>query len=99
MPHLNYSLLAWGTKSQKIELLQRKALGVLYSKSPIAHTASLYITMKQPKLSNLCTCNLLKLYWNLYRCNVILINFLPKFGEPKKNDLVCYLLSDVYLEK
>ena len=48
MPHLNYSLLAWGTKSNKIELLQKKAIRVLYSKSPIAHTAPLYIKMKQP---------------------------------------------------
>ena len=38
MPHLNYSLLAWGIKSNKIELLQKKAIRVLYSKSPIAHT-------------------------------------------------------------
>ena len=42
MPHFNYSLLAWGTKSNKIELLQNKAIRVLYSKSPIAHTAPLY---------------------------------------------------------
>ena len=42
MPHLNYSPLAWGTKSNKIELLQKKAIRVLYSKSPIAHNAPLY---------------------------------------------------------
>ena len=36
LPHINYSLLAWGTNCQKIELLQKKA--VLHSKSPIAHT-------------------------------------------------------------
>ena len=62
MPHINYSLLAWGTKSNKIELLQKKAIRVLYSKSPIAHTAPPYIKMKQPKLSDLYTGNLLKLY-------------------------------------
>ena len=42
MPHLNYSLLAWGTKPNKIELLQKKAIRVLYSKTPIAHTAPLF---------------------------------------------------------
>ena len=26
LPHINYSLLEWGTKCQKIELLQRKAI-------------------------------------------------------------------------
>ena len=38
LPHINYSLLAWGTKCQKIELLQKKAVRVVHSKSPIAHT-------------------------------------------------------------
>ena len=64
MSHLNYSLLAWGTKSNKIELLQKKA-------------------MKQPKLSDLYTCNLLKLYHKLYRNRLppYFDNFLPEFGE------------------
>ena len=83
MPHLNYSLLAWGTKSNKIELLQKKAIRVLYSKSPIAHTAPLYIKMKQPKLSDLYICNLLKLYHKLYRNRLppYFDTFLPEFGE------------------
>ena len=93
MPHLNYSLLAWGIKSNKIELLQKKAIRVLYSKSPIAHTAPLYIKMKQPKLSDLYTCNLLKLYHKLYRNRLppYFDNFLPEFGEHNhmlRNDLI-----------
>ena len=83
MPYLNYSLWAWVTKSNKIELLQKKAIGVLYSKSPIAHSAPLYIKMKQPKLSDLYTCNLLKLYHKFYRNRLppYFDNFLPEFGE------------------
>ena len=83
MRNLNYSFLAWGIKSNKIELLQKKAIRVLYSKSPIAHTAHLYIKMKQPKLSDLDTCNLLKLYHKLYRNRLppYFDNFLPEFGE------------------
>ena len=93
MPHLNYSLLAWGTKSNKIELLQKKAIRVLYSKTPIAHTAPLYIKMKQPKLSDLYTCHLLKLYHKLYRNRLppYFDNFLPEFGEHNhmlRNDLI-----------
>ena len=30
-----YSLLTWGTKSHKIEILQKKALGALHSKAAI----------------------------------------------------------------
>ena len=53
MPHLNYSLLAWGIESHKIEQLPKKAIRVLYSKSPIAHTEPLFIKMNQSKLSDL----------------------------------------------
>ena len=43
MLHLNYSLLAWGTKSNEIELLQKKAIRVLYSKTPnCSHSTSFY---------------------------------------------------------
>ena len=93
MSHLNYSLLAWGTKSNKIELLQKKAIKVLYSKSPVAHTTRLYIKMKQPKLSDLYTCNLLKLYHKLYRNRLpsYFDNFLTEFREHNhmlRNDLI-----------
>ena len=60
MPHLNYMLLAWGTKCHKIELLQKRAVRLLYFKSPIAHTKLLFKRMKQPILSDLYTCQLLK---------------------------------------
>ena len=70
MPHLNYSLLAWGIKSHKLEQLQKKAIRVLYSKSPIANTEHLFIKMIQTKLSELYTCQLLKLYYKLYRSNL-----------------------------
>ena len=49
--------------------------------------------MKQPKLSDLYTCHLLKLYHKLYRNRLLLYfdNFLPEFGEHNhmlRNDLI-----------
>ena len=41
LPHMHYALLAWGTKCHKIELLQKKALRIIFFKSPIAHTEPL----------------------------------------------------------
>ena len=101
MPHLNCSLLAWGTKSNKKELLEKKAIRVLYSKSPIAHTAPLYIKINQPKLSDFYTCYLLKLYHKLYRNRLppYSDNFLAELGEHNhmlRNDLI--RLPDVNLE-
>ena len=67
LPHMHYALLAWGTQCHKIELLQKKALRVIFSKSPIAHTEPLLKIMSQPKYSDLYIINLLKLYYKLYR--------------------------------
>ena len=75
LPHINYSLLAWGMKCQKIELLQKKAVRVVHSKSPIAHTNPLFRKMNNLRVSDLYTCNLLKMYYKLYR------NMLPVYFE------------------
>ena len=93
MPHLNYMLLAWGTKCHKIELLQKRAVRLLYFKSPIAHTKPLFKRMKQPILSDLYTCQLLKLYYKLYRNRLpsYFEMFLPEYGAHRhnlRNDLI-----------
>ena len=45
LPHMNYSVLAWGTQCNKIELLQKKAVRVLFFKFPIAHTEPIFKRM------------------------------------------------------
>ena len=72
---MHYTLLAWGTQCHKIELLQKKALKVTFSKSPRVHTEPLLKIMSQPNLSDLYISNLLKLYYKLYR------NRLPTYFE------------------
>ena len=72
---MHYALLAWETQCHKIELLQKKALRVIFSKSPIAHTEPLLKIMSQPKLSDLYIINLLKLYYKLCK------NRLPTYFE------------------
>ena len=88
-----YALLAWGTQCHKIELLQKKALRVIFSKSPIAHTEPLLKIMSQPKLSDLYIINLLKLYYKLYRNRLptYFECFLPEYGGHRhylRNDLI-----------
>ena len=87
LPHMQYALLAWGTQCQKIELLQKKAHRVIFSKSPIAHTEPLLKIMSQPKLSDLYIINLLKLYYMLYRNRLprYFECFLPEYGGHQHN--------------
>ena len=82
MLHYHYIynvVLAWGTQCNKIELLQKKAVRVLFFKSPIAHTEPIFKRMNQLKLTDMYTCNLLKLYYKLYRNKLpdYFDNFLP----------------------
>ena len=87
MPHINYSLLAWGMKCQKIELLQKKAVRVVHSKSPIAHTNPLFKKMNNLRVSDLYTCNLLKMYYKLYinMLPVYFESFIPEYGDYRHN--------------
>ena len=80
---MHYAFLAWGTQCHKIELLQKKALRVIFSKSPIAHTKPLLKIMSQPKLSDLYIINLRKLYYKLYR------NRLPTYFDLIRLPIIC----------
>ena len=75
LPHLNYSLLAWGTQCPNIELLQKKAVRVVNFKSPVAHTEPILKGMNQSINSNFLTC-ILANYLN-YTKNYIAINCQP----------------------
>ena len=87
LPHFNYSLLTWGSKCHKIEILQKKAIRVVKFKSPIAHTEPILKKMNQLKLSDMYTCYLLKLYYKLYRNRLppYFENFIPVYGDSRHN--------------
>ena len=84
---MNYSLLVWGTQCPNIELLQKKAVRVLNFKSPVAHTAPILKGMNQLKIPDMYTCQLLKLYYKLYRNKLpaYFKNFLPEYGDSQHN--------------
>ena len=73
--HMNYSVLAWGINCTSTELLQKKAIRIINFKSPLAHTEPILKGMNQLKLLDLYTCQLMKLYYKLYR------NWLPVYFE------------------
>ena len=78
---MNYSLLAWGNKWNKIELLPKKTkktIRLINLKTPIAHTDPLLKKMKQVKLSDINTCHLLKLFYKLTAIQLLLL--LPEYG-------------------
>ena len=75
---MSYSLLPWGTQCNKIELLQKKTVRVLFSNLQLL---ILFKRTNQLKLTDLYTRNLLKLYYKLYRNKLPdhFDNFLPEY--------------------
>ena len=67
--------------------ISKKAIRIVHSKSPIAHTEPILKTMNQLKLSDMYTCHLLKLYYKLYRNRLptYFENFIPEYGESSHN--------------
>ena len=89
-------------RSHTVELLQKKALRVIFSKSPIAHTEPLLKKVSQPKLSDLHVylINLLKLYYKLYRnrLQTYFDCFLPEYGNTYALNLIVFLLYFYYFK-
>ena len=85
LPHMNYSLLAWGTYCTSTDLLQKKTVRIINFKSSIAHTEPILKGMNQLKLHDFytCTCQLMKLYYKLKQnwLPVYFERFLPEYGE------------------
>ena len=85
--------MAWGTQCNKIEFLQKKAVRVLFFKSPIAHTEPIFKRINQLKLTDMYTCNLLKMYYKLHRNKLpdYFDNLIPEYGVYRhnlRNDLI-----------
>ena len=59
----------------------------VHSKSPIAHTNPLFKKMNNLRVSDLYTCNLLKMYYKLYRnmLPVYFESFIPEYGDYRHN--------------
>ena len=93
VPH-QLLIAGMGNEMSEIELLQKKALSVVHSKSPIAHANSFFRKMNHLGVSDLYTCNLLKMYYKLYR-NMLAVyfeSFIPEYCDYRhnlRNDQIC----------
>ena len=73
--YLNYGLLLWGTESDKVLTLQKKAIHLISNSSYIFHTNPLFIQHKLLKIGDLFKLKLLKLYYKLS------YNLLPSYFD------------------
>ena len=71
--YINYGLLLWGVESNRIELLQKKAIRLITNSSYTAHTTLLFIELGLLKIQDKFKLKLLKFYYKLSS------NLLPEY--------------------
>ena len=64
LPHLQYSILAWGSKNNRLVKLQKRAIRIITNSKYNAHTDPLFKEMHLLKLEDIFELNALKLYHN-----------------------------------
>ena len=73
--YINYGLFLWGVESNRIELLQKKAIRLITNSSYTAHTTPLFIELGSLKIQDMFNLKLLKFYYKLSS------NLLPEYFE------------------
>ena len=63
VPHLNYSLLAWGYSCERISKLQKKAVRLVCKAHYLAHTEPLFNKLSILKITDLLRLKALKFYY------------------------------------
>ena len=76
-----------GNEMSENRAAAKESVRVVHSKSPIAHTNPLFRKMNNLRVSDLYTCNLLKMYYKLYRnmLPVYFESFIPEYGDYRHN--------------
>ena len=65
VPHLNYSILLWGSTSQKLQKIQKNSIRLVQLAKYNAHTEPIFKELKLLKLADLCTLHDLKFCYRL----------------------------------
>ena len=76
LPHINYGLLLWGSGSESIFNLQKRALRIINNSNYNAHTEPLFKSTKLLKIKDLCTLQELKF------CHRLENKSLPQYFYP-----------------
>ena len=87
LPHINYCLLVWGSKSGKILQLQKKAIRAVSCAGYISHTEPLFKFYDILKVNDIYRYKLLNLYYNAKKSNIpiYISTFLPDLSQGARN--------------
>ena len=83
LPHINYCLLSWGSKPDKIFQLQKRAVRAISGANSKSHTEPLFKFYNILKVDDIFTYKLLTFYWKAKQAQLpkYLSKFLPELSE------------------
>ena len=83
LPHINYCLLVWANKSDKILQLQKNSIRAVSGAGYISHTEQLFKLYDILKVNDIYRYKLLNLYYNAKKSNipVCISTFLPDLSQ------------------
>jgi len=87
LSHINYGLIVWGNKSQKLYILQKKAIRTISKASFNEHTSPLFKRLHVLKIPDMCVLQDYKFHFNLEN------NMIPKYFSNKS------FLTDQFVSK
>jgi hypothetical protein len=76
LPHFNYGLLLWGSRSNKVFPIQKKVIRILTNSKYNAHTSGLFKQLNILRISDMYTLNLYKLCYKF--CNGLIPSHFEK---------------------
>ena len=85
LPHLTYGILAWGKKSTRVVILQKKALRVITRSRFNDHTEPLFKSLNLLKFDDLFILTALKFYYNY--CHRLLPFYLQSFELCQRQEI------------
>ena len=65
LPHLQYGILVWGFKHNRVFKLQKRAMRIITCSKYNAHTAPIFKSLSLLKVEDIFKISLLKLFWKL----------------------------------
>ena len=84
LPHLNYGILLWGWRSERLARLQKKLVRIITNSRYNEHTEPLFKQLKLLKVSHICMLHELKFCYKLK--HFLLPEYFADFIPPRQSD-------------
>ena len=100
LPHLNYGIMAWGFKCDRISKLQKKVIRIICSSKYNAHTEPLFKKLKVLKVNYILQLQELKFYYKFVQVKLpVYLQNLPFYPNRSYHDFNTRTFDDIHINR